>query len=83
VDVPGSTAVSICEVFLASLSAVNSLEVSRTAPYSTPFARIDVLEFSPAGRALPLVPASKLTHNNVQVRIEFYLHGAIAAVNQV
>jgi NADP-dependent 3-hydroxy acid dehydrogenase YdfG len=47
------------------------------------FGQIDVLEFSPADRALPLVPATELTHDNVQVQIDFYVHGAIAAVNQV
>jgi NAD(P)-dependent dehydrogenase (short-subunit alcohol dehydrogenase family) len=47
------------------------------------FGHIDVLEFSPTDRALPLAPATELTRDNVQVWIDFYLHGAIAAVNEV
>jgi NAD(P)-dependent dehydrogenase (short-subunit alcohol dehydrogenase family) len=47
------------------------------------FGQIDVLEFSPADRGLPSVPATELTHDNVQVQIDFYAHGAVAAVNQV
>src|SRR5258706_2088660 len=44
---------------------------------------IDVLEFSPADRTLPLPSATQLTHDNVRVWIDFYVHGAVAAVNQV
>jgi NADP-dependent 3-hydroxy acid dehydrogenase YdfG len=47
------------------------------------FGRIDVLEFSPSGATLPLVPATELAHDNVQIQIDFYVHGAVAAVNQV
>jgi len=44
---------------------------------------IDVLEFSPADRTLPLPSATELSHDNVRVWIDFYVHGAVAAVNQV
>ena len=47
------------------------------------FGRIDVLEFSPASPLLPTASATQLTHGNVQIHIDFYVHGAIAAVNQV
>jgi len=44
---------------------------------------IDVLEFSPADRRRPLPSATALTHENVRVWIDLYVHGAVAAVNQV
>src|SRR5258705_8928258 len=44
---------------------------------------IDVLEFSPCDRTLPLPSATELSHDNVRVWIDFYVHGAVAAVNQV
>jgi NAD(P)-dependent dehydrogenase (short-subunit alcohol dehydrogenase family) len=44
---------------------------------------IDVLEFSPADRTLPLPSAVELRHDDVRVWIDFYVHGAVAAVNQV
>jgi NADP-dependent 3-hydroxy acid dehydrogenase YdfG len=47
------------------------------------FGRIDVLEYSPADRALPLVSVTELTHDNAQIQLDFYVHGAIAAVNEV
>lgn len=47
------------------------------------FGRIDVLEYSPAGRTLPLVSVTEVTHDNAQIQIDFYVHGAIAAVNEV
>lgn len=47
------------------------------------FGTIDVLEFSPADGGLPLVPATELMQDNVQVGIDFYLHGAVEAVHQV
>jgi NAD(P)-dependent dehydrogenase (short-subunit alcohol dehydrogenase family) len=47
------------------------------------FGRIDVLEFSPASVLLPTASATELTHDNVQIHIDFYVHGAVAAVNQV
>jgi len=42
---------------------------------------IDVLEFSPADRRLPLHSATALTHEHVRVWIDLYVHGAVAAVN--
>jgi NAD(P)-dependent dehydrogenase (short-subunit alcohol dehydrogenase family) len=47
------------------------------------FGPIDVLEWSPADPTLPMVAATELTHDNVQIQIDFYVHGAVAAVNQV
>ena len=44
---------------------------------------IDVLEFSPADRRLPLSSATALTHEHVRVWIDLYVHGAVAAVNHV
>jgi len=47
------------------------------------FGSIDVLEFSPADCTQPIPSATELTHENVRVSIDFYVHGAVAAVNQV
>ena len=47
------------------------------------FGRIDVLEYSPADAALPQVSVTELTHDNAQIQLDFYAHGAIAAVNAV
>ncbi|GAA1491954.1 SDR family NAD(P)-dependent oxidoreductase [Curtobacterium herbarum] len=44
---------------------------------------IDVLEFSPADRALESVDAVDVTMENLQPQIDFYLGGAIAAVGAV
>jgi NAD(P)-dependent dehydrogenase (short-subunit alcohol dehydrogenase family) len=44
---------------------------------------IDVLEFSPVDATLPLASATEVTHDTAQVQIDFYVHGAIAAVSQV
>jgi NAD(P)-dependent dehydrogenase (short-subunit alcohol dehydrogenase family) len=44
---------------------------------------IDVLEFSPADATLPLSSATEVTHDTVQIQIDFFVHGAIAAVSQV
>jgi NADP-dependent 3-hydroxy acid dehydrogenase YdfG len=47
------------------------------------FGSIDVLEYSPADRGLPLASISQLTHDNVQVAFDFNVHGALAAVQAV
>ena len=47
------------------------------------FGRIDVLEYSPADLSMPLVSAAELTHDNAQIHLDFFAHGAIAAVNEV
>jgi NAD(P)-dependent dehydrogenase (short-subunit alcohol dehydrogenase family) len=44
---------------------------------------IDVLEFSPADRTLPMPSATELTHESVRVWIDLYVHGAVTAVNHV
>src|SRR6266404_3443925 len=57
--------------------------VSGLAAVTQHFGRIDVLEFSPASPLLPTASATELTHDNVQIHIDFYVHGAVAGVNQV
>lgn len=47
------------------------------------FGPIDVLEYSPADRGLPLASISQLTHDNVQAAFDFNVHGALAAVQTV
>lgn len=47
------------------------------------FGQVDVLEYSPSNPALPLASSTELTHDNVQLQLDFYVHGAVAAVNQV
>lgn len=44
---------------------------------------IDVLEYSPADRSLPLASISRLTHDNLQSALDFTVHGALAAVQAV
>jgi len=47
------------------------------------FGSIDVLEYSPTDGTMPLAPATRLSHDNVQVHLDFQVHGALAAVNEV
>ena len=47
------------------------------------FGAIDVLEYSPTDGTMPLAPATALSHENVQVHLDFQVHGALAAVNEV
>ncbi len=47
------------------------------------FGQIDVLEYSPSNPTLPMASSAELTHDNVQIQVDFYVHGAVAAVNQV
>lgn len=47
------------------------------------FGNVDVLEFSPANPALPMVGPTDVRIENLQPQIDFYLYGAIAAVAQV
>src|SRR5438309_2422883 len=47
------------------------------------FGSIDVLEFSPIDRALPMPSATELTYESVRVWIDLYVHGAVTAVNHV
>jgi NAD(P)-dependent dehydrogenase (short-subunit alcohol dehydrogenase family) len=47
------------------------------------FGSIDVLEFSPVDRSLPLVHPSEVTPANAQAMIDVYVHGAISAVQAV
>src|SRR5206468_684828 len=43
------------------------------------FGSIDVLEFSPFDRTLPMPSATELTYESVRVWIDLYVHGAITA----
>ena len=47
------------------------------------FGPIDVLEYSPADPEVLRVSASQLTHDNIQVALDFNVHGAMAAVEAV
>jgi NAD(P)-dependent dehydrogenase (short-subunit alcohol dehydrogenase family) len=47
------------------------------------FGHIDVLEFSPSDPGMKLAPATQLTYETVQKAIDFQIHGAIAAANEV
>jgi len=44
---------------------------------------IDVLEFSPADPSLPRQSPLEVTHEGAQRQLDFYVHGAIAAVQSV
>lgn len=44
---------------------------------------IDVLEFSPADPSLPHESPLEVTHEGAQRQLDFYVHGAIAAVQSV
>ena len=47
------------------------------------FGSIDVIEYSPADRGLPRASIFQLTHDNLQVAVDFNVHGAFAAVQAV
>ena len=47
------------------------------------FGAVDVLEFSPGNWELPFAAATELSIANVQPQIDFYIYGAITAVQQV
>jgi NAD(P)-dependent dehydrogenase (short-subunit alcohol dehydrogenase family) len=72
----------IAAPFLADARDYGSV-ASGFAAVKQRFGSIDVLEFSPADCTLPLPSATELTHENVQISIDFYVHGAVATVNQV
>lgn len=57
--------------------------VSGLAAVKQRFGQIDVFEYSPGNPALPMASSTGLTHDNVQIQLDFYVHGAVAAVNQV
>ncbi|MDO8731033.1 MAG: SDR family NAD(P)-dependent oxidoreductase [Actinomycetota bacterium] len=56
-------------------AALNAVESSMGA--------IDVLEFSPADPTLPRQSPTEVTVEGAQAQLEFYVHGAIAAVQAV
>ena len=47
------------------------------------YGSIDVLEYSPADRTLPLTSISDMSHDNIQMAFDFDVHGAFAAVQAV
>jgi NADP-dependent 3-hydroxy acid dehydrogenase YdfG len=47
------------------------------------FGAIDVLEYSPVDATMPLAAATALSHENVQAHLDFQVHGALAAVDEV
>jgi NAD(P)-dependent dehydrogenase (short-subunit alcohol dehydrogenase family) len=47
------------------------------------FGTVDVLEFSPANPALPMASPTEVSIENIQPQIDFYIYGAITAVQQV
>lgn len=47
------------------------------------FGPVDVLEFSPADPTLPMAGPIEVTVENLQPQLEFYLYGALTAVQQV
>lgn len=47
------------------------------------FGAIDVLEFSPVDYALPIASPTAVRIENLQPQIDFYLYGALTAVEQV
>ena len=47
------------------------------------FGSVDVLEFSPANRELPMAGPTDITIENIQPQIDFYIYGAVTAVQQV
>ena len=47
------------------------------------FGPVDVLEFSPANPALPFATPTEVSIANLQPQIDFYIYGAITAVEQV
>lgn len=57
--------------------------VSGLAAVKQRFGQIDVFEYSPSNPALPKASSTELTHDNVQIQLDFNVHGAVAAVNQV
>ena len=62
---------------LDRLSIASGIEAAKQR-----FGQIDVLEFSPVDQVLP-TPATESISDNLQSRINFNLHGAVAVVKQV
>jgi NADP-dependent 3-hydroxy acid dehydrogenase YdfG len=74
----GVEAAAFCANVLDYASVASGLEAVKQH-----FGRIDVLEYSPSDASLPLASVTQLTHENAQIQIDFYAHGAIEAVNRV
>jgi NAD(P)-dependent dehydrogenase (short-subunit alcohol dehydrogenase family) len=57
--------------------------VTALAAVQQRFGQADVLEFSPADPSLPMAGPADVTIENLQPQLEFYLYGALTAVQQV
>ncbi|KPL91462.1 SDR family NAD(P)-dependent oxidoreductase [Herpetosiphon geysericola] len=68
--------------FTADVSERSSL-VAAFAAIKARFGPVDVLEFSPANAALPSATPTEVSIANLQPQIDFYIYGAITAVEQV
>jgi NADP-dependent 3-hydroxy acid dehydrogenase YdfG len=49
----------------------------------TELGEIDVLEFSPSNRELPMASATEVTIESIQAWMDFYVYGAVTVVQQV
>ncbi|MFF5010522.1 SDR family oxidoreductase [Streptomyces phaeochromogenes] len=68
--------------FSADVARPDSLQAALAA-VADRFGPVDVLEYSPADRALTGAAAADATADDIQRQIDFYLYGAVAAVRQV
>ena len=68
--------------FRADIADCPSL-VTAFAAVKERFGPVDVLEFSPADQALPMAGPLEVTIENIQPQIDFYVYGALTAVQQV
>jgi NAD(P)-dependent dehydrogenase (short-subunit alcohol dehydrogenase family) len=68
--------------FTADVSNRPSLVVAFKA-IRAKFGPLDVLEFSPADPALPMAAPTEVSIENIQPQIDFYIYGAVTAVQQV
>jgi NAD(P)-dependent dehydrogenase (short-subunit alcohol dehydrogenase family) len=68
--------------FIADVSDRSSLVAAFDA-VTARFGSVDVLEFSPANPALPFATPTEVSIANLQPQIDFYIYGAITAVEQV
>ncbi|UIX29139.1 SDR family NAD(P)-dependent oxidoreductase [Streptomyces sp. GQFP] len=68
--------------FSADVARPETLQAALAA-VADRFGPVDVLEYSPADRALAGAAAVEATAEDIQRQIDFYLYGAVAAVRQV
>lgn len=68
--------------FPADISQPDTI-TSAFAEIKERFGRVDVLEFSPADRALGVTSVLDIDRDTLTPQLEFYLHGGIHAIKQV